>query len=792
MKENFSKLQHYNIVDQQGKIHNETWLNKFCTMYAREPSIKNSLLHALIQFTLSRYNGNVNAPASPKLIAFFQTMHAYSPRLYSFFSNNLGGYNERTLRRMSIRDSAQTPIIDCRLESIQFRSKEWIEKLRKDEEETIIVSVMADATKVPPIGEYSMRHHAWVGGEYPNHCIDDEDYDQEKFIQSKMATEIKVALLSTQTSRNGTSPFKIICARPQSTNEVSNEYNNSILHCVDGIPNVQCVSIAFDGLASESKFIRNNLILFMNGSSQTLAMTDCNHAAKNIRSQLVLGSDIITGGEGFFDVGILMLAGIKRELYCVNDYASDVIVLKLCSGETISKLLALIEQRSEDSKNIAFMSLSFYFLNTFLCAFNTSDISSEGRITMLWASLMWFTSLEGINEKTQHNFTTACLGGIFLSMQKKVKNLRLTTTEPLEHTFGTTRSWKREFTVGEFITYSNKLETIMKNAIENEIYSSTSAKGYMSGFKGFADVINGIKTKLCKTYNKNEGVDVSVDIDYSKPVSVQIEKNLMEVISRTQKPILRIMVLFGIKEFSPYCGKINSMKDICTIYQSCSRELIQETDLPTIQNTPSKWDDEALVRQMANLAIEFNDETFTSTKDTNINEMMDQQTLIKKLHKERESFELKFDCEKFWNFMRYNMSNENVGNMLHLMKESIDLSREKKRIVGSTTNLQKVKSLNGRWFQRTKENIEDFSDKNSLERDCIFEKNGKFFRVLSIFKKSYGKWRHERSGCIKEKLKVHVQELKKFQNGFSPEPSYSCTTSMEIGHYVGHSIEPFL
>ena len=86
------------------------------------------------------------------------------------------------------------------------------------------------------------------------------------------------------------------------------------------------------------------------------------------------------------------------------------------------------------------------------------------------------------------------------------------------------------------------------------------------------------------------------------------------------------------------------------------------------------------------------------------------------------------------------MCNENVGNMLHLMRESIDSTRDKKRIVGSTTNLQKVKSLNGQWFQRTKENIEDFSDKNCLERDCIFEKNGKYFRVLSIFKKSYGKW----------------------------------------------------
>ncbi len=75
--------------------------------------MKNTLLHALIQFTLPRYNGNINAPDSPKLIALYQTMHTCSPRLYSFFSKNLGGYNKHTLRLISLKDSAlvQTKMI---------------------------------------------------------------------------------------------------------------------------------------------------------------------------------------------------------------------------------------------------------------------------------------------------------------------------------------------------------------------------------------------------------------------------------------------------------------------------------------------------------------------------------------------------------------------------------------------------------------------------------------------------------------------------------------------------------
>ena len=81
-------------------------------------------------------------------------------------------------------------------------------------------------------------------------------------------------------------------------------------------------------------------------------------------------------------------------------------------------------------------------------------------------------------------------------MQKKVKNLSATTTDPLEHMFGTARSWKREFAVNEFIIFSNKLEIILNNVIEKGIKIGTSSKGYMSGFTGFAEVITKMKSKL--------------------------------------------------------------------------------------------------------------------------------------------------------------------------------------------------------------------------------------------------------------------------------------------------------
>ena len=43
----------------------------------------------------------------------------------------------------------------------------------------------------------------------------------------------------------------------------------------------------FDSLATESEFVRRNLLAFMNGTINSVVMTDCNHAKKNLRSQLV-------------------------------------------------------------------------------------------------------------------------------------------------------------------------------------------------------------------------------------------------------------------------------------------------------------------------------------------------------------------------------------------------------------------------------------------------------------------------------------------------------------------------
>ena len=94
------------------------------------------------------------------------------------------------------------------------------------------------------------------------------------------------------------------------------------------------------------------------------------------------------------------------------------LVLKLCSSDTINKLLNLVVTSKDDPLNVSFVAITLYFLRTFICAYNTDNINAEGRITMLWSALMWFSCLEVISKISKNNFITSCLGGIFLAVQK--------------------------------------------------------------------------------------------------------------------------------------------------------------------------------------------------------------------------------------------------------------------------------------------------------------------------------------------------------------------------------------
>ena len=235
------------------------------------------------------------------------------------------------------------------------------------------------------------------------------------------------------------------------------------------------------------------------------------------------------------------------------------------------------------------MAITLYFLRSFICAYNSDDLGCEARVTILRSALMWFSSIKGVHNQSKHNFVTACLGGIFLASQRRIHNLRLTTTESIEHAFGTARSWRREFSVNEFIIYSNKIDFIMKNVLQFDLKTSTTKKGYMHGFQGFANVVKKINQKLCKNKFERELDLWAVDVEYNStiPVVEQINNKVVSTIKRIQGPVLNLMRVFDMEDISSYCGNIDKVAEICSIYHSMTKNeflKISDTNFTSTNN----------------------------------------------------------------------------------------------------------------------------------------------------------------------------------------------------------------
>jgi hypothetical protein len=82
-------------------------------------------------------------------------------------------------------------------------------------------------------------------------------------VSATLAHEIKVDLVTVQDVPNGLSPMRIIAARPQTTNEKNDEFNWSLLECCSHWGDCHVASISLDGLSTESEFIVNQLVSFM-------------------------------------------------------------------------------------------------------------------------------------------------------------------------------------------------------------------------------------------------------------------------------------------------------------------------------------------------------------------------------------------------------------------------------------------------------------------------------------------------------------------------------------------------
>ncbi len=238
------------------------------------------------------------------------------------------------------------------------------------------------------------------------------------------------------------------------------------------------LNTAVDGLEAESKYVDKENGQCFAGISTSWCIVDCNHNAKSLRYQIIGGSCALNVRVVPIDPGLLQLTDINEKITRVKDYASDGLVLRLCDYNTLSSLVKLSQ---ENPKHVAALCLTLFFVRLKLYAINSLQLDARCRISFLWSSLVWLTSLQGMHSITQRNLIREIISSIFTFMREECLEPRFTTSEPIEHKFGDLRSKKREFTTSKYIDIV-AAEEFTAGAIETSGFANPTS--LQTGYRG--------------------------------------------------------------------------------------------------------------------------------------------------------------------------------------------------------------------------------------------------------------------------------------------------------------------
>ncbi|KAI9910511.1 hypothetical protein PsorP6_010244 [Peronosclerospora sorghi] len=244
-----------------------------------------------------------------------------------------------------------------------------LEGVEKDGGTYLLVSLAIDATKVPPKYQLNLPYKVFVGRTFPHYMIalsgiEDTDGIERQNPFLDIASEVKCAVMTVQNASPRYSPMKLIVARPQSTNECTPEFNTLLESAVKSNPRVRPLSMVFDGVSSEADYVRDMLVDFLNGRGDTVSVVDPNHVAKAVRSQLILGSNIVLAGDYLVDPGLFLLPML-----------SDVHKNRLTTSEPAEPMFGLLRQWSREFSVSDLLTLSRKLDEILRCSFE-SDIRS--------------------------------------------------------------------------------------------------------------------------------------------------------------------------------------------------------------------------------------------------------------------------------------------------------------------------------------------------------------------------------------------------------------------------------
>ena len=164
-------------------------------------------------------------------------------------------------------------------------------------------------------------------------------------------------------------------------------------------------NLCVDGVSYESDYVRRSICNFLSGVTGFLGCTDTNHNMKSMRYQLVGGSCAVTIGRCVVDAEILRQSGVSTELWRPTDFASNILMLKLASCESVHKINRHVSYSVSDALDFDVVSLmvTLTMIRIHLFSVNSSLMDLNQRAVFLWATIIWFTSLKGAYFTTKRN-----------------------------------------------------------------------------------------------------------------------------------------------------------------------------------------------------------------------------------------------------------------------------------------------------------------------------------------------------------------------------------------------------
>jgi len=787
----------------RGVPSDKLFITKVAKLYEDNKNFRESLVVGLLRAAVNRTQGSKCAAMEEKVINFYRFVSTWSPMAAQVMSANLQGPGKRWLRKLNARDRTDC-ILDGGHDAVVLRMVNAA-KDRAVDGSPVTFSLAIDATKVAKVCEISSAYQALVGGGYPNHNVNIAGMDSDdvksilngtsKSTKIDLATEVKVAVMSFQSTEKGVAPSIVVAARPQSNNETSNFVQAMELAASKaakelaasepaGATNYRFAGFAVDGVSVEGEDVRRSICDFLSSKCNHVGYTDTNHNMKSWRYQIVGGSCVVTIGKYVVDADLLRIAEVPRELWRPTDFASDLLVLKLVSYQTVKKLHDFHTKEKDNLSpgDIGVLMVTLAMTKLRLHAINSKDMDSNQRSVYSWVSMLWFTSLTGACITTKRNLVAEAISFAFLLLRDDVKRPRNLTSEPAEHEFGSYRSKIREFSTLDFchLVESNHRRNKMMFS-SNLAPSRDPQKGYQATTADYVE--------YNRTGNlRQTGGPVSISAD-GDAVAKQLWTEVSIVIDQSSRLMRKFLLSLGVteEEISPFCRKFADLTDLRdTFIEYCPQTFKYDgvdgsgEDDRTVEATTGDVTDEEKSRRMH--------EEKSRRMRRFVNDVLGPPAAVSATPESIETVndvavadgEIQSNSVTQDSTVNYNdaaiVSNEaqsipgngtDIITAIHMLWRCVDISNLSQlalrvsaaidsKIEGSITSERKAKSLQARWFARSASKITSVENGNGdefwIERGTIVTVGATLrkgpatrvvnykYRVLAVYEKSYNKW----------------------------------------------------